>query len=220
MLRAGAAALLAAGLLIGTATLLRGPFVDPRTDAAAFAAWVTGARYVPAALLFVCGLLAQMFGVTTLYLFLARGRGPRLVFTGTLLTLLTDTLLLLMMGVFCFVFPTVGRMYREGHTEVIGVATAFGPPFLALLGLQALTFTGGTVTTAVAIARCGLVPRWCGWAYAIGGIVLAFAPPIPYDGEFPGAVLMAAAYARIALGIWRGSHPEAVSGLRGGRRLA
>jgi hypothetical protein len=157
--RGGAACIAVAGLLIPASTLLRGPFVDPHGDAAAFAAWVTGRTYTLAGKMFIVGIVFQILGVMALYPLLARGGSPRLAFVGTLLTLLTDALLLVVMGVFCFTLPEVGRMYREGRTEVLSMATAFGAPFTAFLVVQALALGVGTLLTAVAIWRSPEIPR-------------------------------------------------------------
>ncbi len=159
-------------------------------------------------MLFISSLFTHGAGALALYLFLARGRAPRLAFWGALLTVTTDGLLLLMMGVFAFVFPTVGRLYTAGHAEALTIATSFGPAFVALLVTQALVFTAATGTTALAIARSGALPPWCGWAYALAGIIVAFAPPIPFEGEVPGIVLYSIVYARISVAMWRGAGTE------------
>jgi hypothetical protein len=212
VLRVGAGAILAAGFLLAVSTLLRGPFVDPTSDGAAFVAWVTGPRYLPAVSVFLIAVFSQMVGVIALYRFLVRGKAPRLAFAGTLLTLATDGLVLVMIGVFFFAFPAVGRLYNEGHHEALAVVTSLGAPFLVLLALQALTFSVGTVMTSIAIARSGFLPRWCAPAYAVAGVILAFAPPVPYEVEIPGAVLYAITYAWIAKAMWtRIGAPEALA---------
>jgi hypothetical protein len=203
--RAGATCIVAAGLLIPGATLFRGPFVDPHVDAAAFAAWVTSRAYMPAGMLFILGLLFHMFGVLGVYQLLARGRSPGLAFAGTILMLLTDALLLVVMGVFCFTLPEVGRMYREGHREVLSMATAFVTSFIVFQVVQALTLTVGSVLTAIAIGRSPGLPRWCGAAYAASGLVIAFSPPLPFVAELPATALYGIACIALARGMWHAS---------------
>lgn len=210
-MRAGAACIGAAGILIPVSTLLRGPFVDPHLDAAGFSAWVTGRAYLPAGLLFIIGIVFQIFAVLSLYQLLARGRSPRLAFAGTILTLLTDALMLVGMGVFCFSLPEVGRLYREGHPDAFSMATTFRAEFIVFQALQALALTVGTVLCALAIGRTPGLPRWCGVAYGVSGILIAFSPPLPFLTELPATAIFGVTYFALALGVWRASEVGAGS---------
>lgn len=201
--RAGAACVGAAGTLIPVSTLLRGPFVDPHLDAAAFSAWVTSRAYLPAGLLFIIGIVFQIFGVIGLYQLLARGRSPRLAFAGTILTLLTDALMLVGMGVFCFSLPEVGRLYREGHVAAFSMAITFRAEFIVFQALQALALTVGTVFCAIAIGRTPGLPRWCGVTYGTSGILIAFSPPLPFVTELPATALFGVTYFALVRGMWR-----------------
>jgi hypothetical protein len=209
--RAGATCVGAAGVLIPAATLLRGPFVDPHTDPAAFAAWVTSETYLPAGILFILGIVFQMFGALGLYQLLARGRSPRVAVTGTILTFVTDALMLVAMGVFCFTLPEIGRMYRGGHSDVLAMATAFGASFIAFQLVQALTLTVGTVLTAIAISRSPGLPRWSGAAYAVSGLVIASSPPLPFLAELPATAIFGITYVTLARYVWRANATAARS---------
>lgn len=208
--RAGAICVMAAGVLIPVATLLRGPFVDPHADAAAFSAWVTGRTYMAAALLFIVGILFQFFGAASLYLLLARGRSPRVAFAGTLFTLLTDALMLVGMGVFCFTLPEVGRLYRAGHHDAFSMAITFSVEFIAFQALQALTLTAGAVLTALAIGRTPGLPRWCGVTYGTSAILIAFSPPLPFLTELPATALFGTTCFALARHMWRANGASAV----------
>ncbi|HTL35647.1 MAG TPA: DUF4386 family protein [Kofleriaceae bacterium] len=203
--RAGATCVGAAGVLIPAATLLRGPFVDPHADPAAFAAWVTSKTYMPAGILFIVGLFFQMFGVLGLYQLLARGRSPRLAVTGTILTFVTDALMLVAMGVFCFTLSEIGHLYRQGHSDVLAMATSFSSSFIAFQVVQALTLTVGTVLTAIAISRSPELPRWSAPAYAVSGLVIALSPPLPFLAELPATAIYGITYVALARCVWRAS---------------
>jgi len=196
--RAGAMILLGGALVVAVATLLRGAFVDPRTDPAGFAAWVASARYRTACLLFVAGLFAHGIGMLALYGHLAPGRAGRLALVGALGVVLSDGFVLIMMGAFGFVFPEVGRLYAAGDVEVMRIATGFGTPFMVLQAFAAVTLVTATIATTVALWRAGDVPRWAAIGFLLGGIVVAFAPPLPYAAELPGTIVYAIGYAGIA----------------------
>lgn len=202
-LRGGAACIALAGILIPVSTLLRGPFVDPRADPAAFSAWVTSAKYLLAGALFIGGILFQIFGVLELYRVLATGRAPRVALAGTLLTVLTDALMLIGLGVFCFTLPEVGRMYREGHREAISLATHIGAQFIVFQAVQAVVLAAATVLSAIAIARAPALPGWSGVAYGVSALLIAFCPPLPFLVELPATALFGLTYAAIARSMWR-----------------
>jgi hypothetical protein len=117
------------------------------------------------------------------------------------------------MGVFCFALPEIGRLYLQGHREVLAMATAFGASFIAFQIVQAITLTVSTVFTAIAISRSPGCPRWSGAAYATSGIVIAFSPPLPFLAELPATAVYGITYVTLARCIWRASR----SGMRSSR---
>lgn len=177
--RVGALALAGCGPVIAVATVLRGPFADPTADPTAFAHWVSAPTFVPATFLFMIGLLLQIFGCVALYGYLIHLPSERWAFFGMILTVTTDALLLAFVGTFAYAFPTVGRLYLRGQTDVLQVAVAFGSSFLVLLLIQAILYSLAAICMSVAIWRSRRFPTWVALAYLVAGFILAFAPPCP-----------------------------------------
>jgi Domain of unknown function (DUF4386) len=202
-IRVGVLIFLLGGLLLIVATLLRGPFVDPVADHTGFARLVTAPLFVPAAAGFLISLVLQLFGLMALYAFLANSTVERLMLVGLILTTVTYALLLAVVGTFAFIFPIVGNLYLQGQTSAINVAVTFETSFMVVLVLQAILFSIATLVTSVAIWRSGTLPRWSALTYALAGLILAFAPPLPFVPEVLGTVLLTISIGGIAWSVWQ-----------------
>jgi hypothetical protein len=202
-IRLGGVAFLLSGLLIVIATILRGPFVDPSANPAGFAHWVTSPTFFPGAIFFLMSLVLQIFGIISLYAFLASGSLERLVLVGMILTIVTDALLIAVVGAFAFIFPTIGTLYLQGQQQVIEVAVTFGTSFMVVLLSQAILFSLAALVISVAVWRSGTLPKWSALTYALAGLILAFAPPLPFIPELIGTVLFTISVGGITWGIWQ-----------------
>ena len=202
-IRLGAVAFLLSSLLIVIATILRGPFIDPSANHVGFAHWVVSATFFPAAVGFLLSLVLQIFGVITLYAFLASSSVERLALVGMILTVVTDALLIAVVGTFAFIFPTIGTLYLQGQQQVIQVAVTFGTSFMVVLLAQAIVFSLAALITSVAMWRSGTLPRWSALTYALAGLILAFAPPLPFIPELIGTLLLAISLGGVTWGIWQ-----------------
>ena len=129
----------------------------------------------------------------------------RWAFLGMILTVTTDALLLALVGTFAYAFPSIGRLYLEGQTNVLEVAVAFGSSFMVLLLTQAVLYSLAAICTSVAIRRSRRFPQWVALAYLVAGFILAFAPPLPYVPELFGALLLALSSGWLGWSIWRQS---------------
>jgi hypothetical protein len=127
---------------------------------------------------------------------------------GMILTVITDALLLALVGTFAYVFPTIGRLYLQGQQNVMEVALAFGSSFIAVLLTQAILYSLAAIFISVAIWRSGTLPKWSALVYLLAGLILAFAPPLPYLPEIFGAILLAISSVWIGWSIWQHTaHP-------------
>src|SRR5262245_58792439 len=113
----------------------------------------------------MAGLLLQIFGVVTLYGYLMPTPVERWALWGMILTVLTDALLLALVGTFAYAFPTIGRLYLQGQQNVMEVAVAFGSSFIAVLLTQAILYSLAAVCMSVAIWRSGNLPKWSALVY-------------------------------------------------------
>ncbi|GAC1348597.1 MAG: hypothetical protein NVSMB27_16940 [Ktedonobacteraceae bacterium] len=202
-IRLGALALFISALLIVVATLLRGPFVDPAADQAGFVHWVTTPSFFPAAVLFLVSLILGIFGMMGLYGYLASRSAARLALIGMVLTIVTYAVLLAIVGTFAFIFPVVGKLYIQGQKSVIDVAVTFGSSFLVVLLMQAVLYSVAAIVMGMAVWRSGTLPKWSAITYIISGLILAFAPPLPFLPEIIGAVLLAMSVGGISWSIWQ-----------------
>ncbi len=202
-LRLGALALMACGPLILVATLLRGPFGDPVAAPKEFAQWVSAPTFAPASFVFMAGLLCQVFGSFALYAYLLPTSGERWALLGMILTVITDALLIALVGTFAYAFPSIGQLYLQGQTNVISIAVAFGNSFIVVLITQAIVFSIAAILIAVAIWRSGSLPKWAAIIYLIASFILAFAPPLPFIPEIVGAVLLAISSVWLGWSIWQ-----------------
>lgn len=151
-------------------------------------------------------LLSQaffIFGIITLYAFIASGSVERLALVGMILTIVTDVLIIAIVGPFAFIFPTIGTLFLQGQRQVISVAISFGSSFIAVLLLQAILFCFAALVTGVAIWRSGVLPKWSALTYVLAGLILAFAPPLPFVSEVIGTLLLTSSIGGITWSIWQ-----------------
>lgn len=207
-IRLGAGAFMLSSLLIVIATILRGPFVDPSIDHTGFARWVSASTFFPGAVGFLVSLVLQVFGIMALYAFLSHSSVERLALVGMILTIVTYAVLIAVVGTFAFIFPTIGMLYLQGRQQVIDVAVTFGTSFMVVLLIQAILFGLAALIISVAIWRSGMLPKWSALSYALAGLILAFAPPLPFIPELIGTILFTISIGGITWGIWQHTATE------------
>jgi len=180
--RLGSCALGLATLLLAVFPLIR-PFfpLDPRAPADTLtlaSPVITSIPWVLSHSLCTLAFVLLLYGVLTLYTYLAHHTTEPRAFRAMVLSLAGIALILPMLGVETYILPILGKLYLAGHTDI---APAIGMIYLGpavvvfLLGLLLLAV--GALTFAVAIWRSAALPRWAGVLFAIG-LALWF-PPFP-----------------------------------------
>ncbi len=99
-------------------------------------------------------------------------------------------------------WPAIGTLYLQGQTNVIDIAAATFSGSSALpLYLSGILYSIGSFVLALAIWRCGILPRWSAIPYALQAPLLAFA--ISYVTELLGAILLIIAIGWILSSMWK-----------------
>jgi hypothetical protein len=120
-----------------------------------------------------------------------------------ILTIATYAVLLAIVGTFAFIFPVIGKLYLQGQRSVVNVAVTFSSSFLVVLLVQAVLYSVAAIVIGMALWRSATLPKWFAITYMISGLILAFAPPLPFFPEIIGAVLLAISVGGISWSIWQ-----------------
>ncbi len=168
------------------------------TDPKAFTALVTSSNYAWWSLRGLFGVAMESIGTVALMVLLLQTSQARLGILSSVLLLLGDLLGMSLFTLLHDVFPHVGALMEAGVTgpEVLALATV--PPYI--LGGMLLTWIG-LALSAVAIWRCGCLPRWSGWL-ALLGMLMIVAPNMA--AQLLANALWGAAYLWMALGLRTG----------------
>jgi hypothetical protein len=150
---------------------------DPRTDFAAFAAYVTTTVFLVSHLVAsIGGAAIGSIGVIALMPYLQDTKVAGRAIAGMVATVVGNTLVSAIFGVAAFAQTAMGRMYLAGqpgasafYNDVYN-GTVFGTAAVALL-----FFMIGGVLVGISISAGGRFPRWAGWVYTLAtvGFVLS-----------------------------------------------
>jgi hypothetical protein len=204
-IKAGAWCLLASGVLTFAGLLLRGPIIDPSTQARAFATVTASSQHVWAWSLLLPSLVIQLYGFLGLYTFLADTPQHRWALAGAVLSVAGNGLFLPFAGIIAFVTPAVARLYLDGNPAVIhiaaeGLAGTFATPFMMASALFLLL---GSIFFGIAIWRSRRLPKGAAIPYVVHSLLIGFVAPHSYALELTGGVLLLWSTAWIAGTIWQ-----------------
>lgn len=211
-IRLGALALGLSALLFAAFPLVRPYFrLDPRSPDETLAGASPVITSVPWVLSHVIAMLAfvlLIYGLLALYGRLeADYRGPSAIF-GLVLSLAGIALIMPMLGVEIHILPIIGRLYREGATNLApAVALIYLGPATLMFLFALLLLAVGSICFAIAIWRSGGLPRWAGVLLAIG-LALWF-PPFPPLIRILDGFVIGVGGVWLARGIWRATVPDA-----------
>jgi len=211
-IRLGALALGLSALLFAAFPLVRPYFrLDPRSPDETLAGASPVITSVPWVLSHVIAMLAfvlLIYGLLALYGRLeADYRGPSAIF-GLVLSLAGIALIMPMLGVEIHILPIIGRLYREGATNLApAVALIYLGPATLMFLFALLLLAVGSICFAIAIWRSGVLPRGAGVLLAIG-LALWF-PPFPPLIRILDGFVIGIGGIWLARGIWRATVPAA-----------
>ncbi len=168
---------------------------DPLTDFLGWSSYVTTDTFLWSHLIAsILGAAIGTVGVVGLMLYLLDTRAAGRAITGTVATVLGNTLTTAIFGVAAFAQPAMGRLFLAGQQNAREFYNqTYGVPLFGAAILSLLTMIVGAVFVGMAIAASGRLPRWAGWAYAIAlvGFVVS-AIIIPVGQSVTSAVLFIA----------------------------
>ena len=179
------------GALYVSGLIGRGTSIDPTTDPAAFAQFVSSTRGVVSAALYVIAMGIHIVAVVIA----ARGlqQVNRLaVSLAVVLTIASLVLTIAVIGPFVYTWPAIGRSYLEGNTHALDIAkpggAAVGSLFIGSVLAEGALSTLAGVLFARLLSRAGF-PNWIAWAYGLAAPL--YATPIPgLYAEVTGSALL------------------------------
>lgn len=166
----------------------RGASIDPTTEPVAFAQFVSSARGIGSAMIYVVGMAIHVLAVVVAM----RGVGtahPRFAVMSVVLTVVALVLATAVVGPFVYTWPAITRSYLDGNTRAMEVVPlAAGPLFIGSVLVEGILLTAGGALFARVLSKAG-VPAWITIAYAFSAPL--YATPIPgYPAEVFGSLLL------------------------------
>jgi hypothetical protein len=144
-----------------------------------FAAYVTTDIFLASHLVgSIAGAAIGSVGVVALMVYLRDSRTAGRAIAGMVTLVVGNTLMSSVFGIAAFAQPALGRAYLAGQENALDIYNndINSTPLFATAGVSLLLFMAGGVLLGSAIAASGRLPRWTGWAFAVGlvGFALAF----------------------------------------------
>jgi hypothetical protein len=182
--RVGLLALPISGVLTAWATLTPQP--NPVTDFEAWSGFVTTTYYLVSHLLgTMLGIILLIFGVFALGAYFTKGgRSVRLGLVAMVITIVANTLGLVITGWSSFAAPAIGRAYLAGMEEAMRIDV--GIDFIVIFMITIALGFIGNVLLGIAIWRSRTLPKWAG-AIWIAWAVLFYMAGILYGFLFTGS---------------------------------
>ncbi|HZW02402.1 MAG TPA: hypothetical protein VFF68_00630 [Anaerolineaceae bacterium] len=129
--------------------------------------------------------------------------------TGTVATVLGNTLTASVFGAAAFAQPAAGQMFLAGQQNALEFYNrVYAAPLFGTVLVGLLLFIIGGVFVGIAIATSGRFPRWAGWVYALGVIVFVLSNFLLPVGQSVAAVLLFAATVVVAWTVSRRVRPQ------------
>ena len=203
--RAGILCLPASALLFLAGAFVRGPFHNPEfaADARAFARWLVSPAYSVGWLILLAAMALLLFGVFSLAVDIAHGRGRARALLGLCLSLAGLALSLAVAGSFAFGWPAFGQRVLSGDTAALAALAAgyrSAPLRLAAFAGSVLYIAGALPITMV-IWESRSLPRWAGLLYLIHAPLLSIAATMFFTFEHLGAFFLLLAGGALAWGV-------------------
>jgi hypothetical protein len=194
--RVGLLALPISGVLTAWTTLTPQP--NPSTDFEAWSGFVTTTYYLVSHLLgTMLGIILLIFGDFALGAYLAMGRrSVRLGLVAMVITIVANTLGLVITGWPSFAAPAIGRAYLAGMEEAMRIDV--GTDLIVIFMITITLGFVGNVLLGIAIWRSRTLPKWAGAIWIAWGVMFYIAGVLYgllFVGSSPptqpvGAVLM------------------------------
>ena len=212
LVRLGVLALPLAGLLSFLVGLfnpiwLFEPFVfaseEPQVAAAEF---LTSGFFVSQLVGTILALTLFIFGVVSLFAYLANRSGRALALAAMVLSIVGIALGLSGSGVAAYAGPALGKAYLGGQEEtaITVIASIIDGPWGTMSTLFFLLYSAGFILFGVGIWRSGVLPRWAGVLVAVHAPLIS-GPPALFGqvGSEVGSVLVVVGGGWIALSVLR-----------------
>jgi hypothetical protein len=150
----------------------------------------------------VLALTVLIFGVITLYTYLANGRQRALALGAMILSIVGIALILSRLGVLAYTIPALSQSFLNGNTEsIIILDDIFAGPLGTVENMSFLFYSAGFILFGVAIWRSGALPGWAGILLAVHAPLVA--GPFSLVGSVLGSLLAVVGGGWIALSVLR-----------------
>ncbi len=204
-IRAGILCLPISALLFVAGAIVRGPFYNPEYagDARWFADSVVSWTYSVGWLLVLAAMTLLMFGILSLTMDLAHGRGRARALLGLCISVAGLALSLAVAGSFAFGWPSLGERILAGDPAAVTVLVASynGTPIrIAGIASSAL-YIGGALLIATVIWESRSLPRWAGLLYLIHAPLLCITATTTLAFEHLGAFFLLLAGVALSWGV-------------------
>jgi hypothetical protein len=210
-IRAGILCLPISAALFVAGAIVRGPFYNPEFvgDTRWFADSVVSRAYSVGWLVLLAAMTLLMFGVLSLTMDLAHGRGRARALLGLCLSIAGLALSLAVAGSFVFGWPSLAERILSGDPAAVTVlVTSYNGKPLRLAGIVgSALYIGGALLIATVIWESRSLPRWSGLLYLIHAPLLCITATTSLAFEYLGAFFLL--LAGIALS-WGVRHEEEV----------
>jgi hypothetical protein len=206
--RAGATALILAGLVLVPVPFLQNIPTDPEENVA-FALGANSTSWRVSMLLAMVSVPLLVYGFFTLYSHLARTHSRGLARVGLVTSVGLLLLFVPMYGFAAFVVPAIGEVIASGQPDAVDVMEqTFKEPFIAVPFLCGIFLNFGYVLTGIAVWRSRTLWKWGGVILAVAGIV-----GVPAFLDIPAAqnvapIVFAAGTTIIGVGLWKRARLE------------
>lgn len=176
------------GALYVSGLIGRGASIDPSTEPVAFAQFVSSARGIASAAVYIIGMGIHITAVVVA----ARGlqQVNRLaVSLAVVLTIASLVLTIAVIGPFVYTWPAIAQSYLDGNTRALEIVPlAVGKLFIGSVLAEGALSTLAGVLFARLLTRAGF-PNWIAWTY--GCAAPLYATPIPgVYAEVTGSALL------------------------------
>jgi hypothetical protein len=203
--RAGILCLPLSALLFLAGAIVRGPFHNPQfaDDPRWFAESITSRTYSVGWLILLVAMALLLFGVLSLAVDLAHGRGRTRALLGLCVSEAGLALSLAVAGSFAFGWPVLGERILSGDASALGVLVAgynSVPLRLAAIVGSAL-YIAGALPIAMLIWESRALPRWSALLYLIHAPLLCITATTNLTFEHLGAFFLLLAGGALAWGV-------------------
>ena len=204
-IRAGILCLPTSALLFFAGAIVRGPFRNPEFagDPRSFASVLVSPAYSAGWLILLLAMALLIFGVLSLTIDLAHGRGRMQALVGLCASVTGVALSFAVAGLFAFGWPMYGHRILSGDTAALGalIASYKGVPLRLAAFVGSALYIMGALPIAMVIWESRSLPRWAGFLYLIHAPLLCITATTTLSFEYVGAFFLLTAGAALAWGV-------------------